>query len=591
MKKIFLTILIVFANFVFSNTAFAENFYIENYEVNLKVNEDRSVQVTEDIDAQFTKSSHGIFRTIPYKNARISNVQVNNNYNLSYGNSELTIKIGDPDKYVYGKQHYNIQYLYTILDTNNEFYFNIIGTEWPVRIENASFTVKMPKDFDFAKTGLSIGKYGTVGFNKTAVINKERNYLYGEITQPLEPYNGMTLRIEVPKDYFTNGEKIKKAKMTTIAGIIILTLLSYALWFFFGKDAHITPVVTFYPPKDTNVMDAELIYKEKVSTNGLVALLIELAGKGYIQIKDSPADKNFSITKIKEYDGKNQIEKLFLTHLFANCASSVTFKTLSTSSTFYVRCEELLKLCSTKGSESFYESPNIAFLNSFVIGIFTLGIILFTIFSLCNYTIPQISSDLAPLILFPIIAIIVITTGKNPFLIIWGLFFGGIPAAILLSEANCSFQLSPVVCLGIAGIIISIICRKQISKKNKRGQAVMSELVGLKKFLEVAEKRRLESLVEENPSYFYDILPYAYILGVSDKWIKKFESIMNTNPDWYTGSDFNAERFHRFTSDMHSTTIPSVANGGISPRSSSSSSHGGGGHSGGGHGGGGGGSW
>ena len=118
-------------------------------------------------------------------------------------------------------------------------------------------------------------------------------------------------------------------------------------------------------------------------------------------------------------------------------------------------------------------------------------------------------------------------------------------------------------------------------KKSKLGQKIMAELLGLKKFIEVAEKHRLESLVEENPNYFYDILPYAYILGVSEKWINKLEQIIPVSSEWYRGN-----RFRKFSNNMHSAAIPTTSNGGIR-----SSSGGGGGHSGGGHGGGGGGSW
>ena len=42
------------------------------------------------------------------------------------------------------------------------------------------------------------------------------------------------------------------------------------------------------------------------------------------------------------------------------------------------------------------------------------------------------------------------------------------------------------------------------------------------KFIETAEKQKLESMVMDNPTYFYDILPFTYALGVSDKWIEKF---------------------------------------------------------------------
>ena len=32
-------------------------------------------------------------------------------------------------------------------------------------------------------------------------------------------------------------------------------------------------------------------------------------------------------------------------------------------------------------------------------------------------------------------------------------------------------------------------------------------------------------MVADNPNYFYNLLPYTYVLNISKKWIKKFENI------------------------------------------------------------------
>ena len=40
-----------------------------------------------------------------------------------------------------------------------------------------------------------------------------------------------------------------------------------------------------------------------------------------------------------------------------------------------------------------------------------------------------------------------------------------------------------------------------------------------KEFLEKVEKEKLEELVFQDPNYFYNILPFTYVLEVSDKWI------------------------------------------------------------------------
>ena len=114
----------------------------------------------------------------------------------------------------------------------------------------------------------------------------------------------------------------------------------------------------------------------------------------------------------------------------------------------------------------------------------------------------------------------------------------------------------------------------------------LGNLQGFKKFIEVSESSRLKTLVEQDPQYFYNILPYAYLFGVSDKWIKKFESIIPLAPSWYRGTRFSHTSFRNISNSMKTVSVPSAANGGISSKSG-----GGGGFSGGGGGGGGGGSW
>ena len=137
---------------------------------------------------------------------------------------------------------------------------------------------------------------------------------------------------------------------------------------------------------------------------------------------------------------------------------------------------------------------------------------------------------------------------------------------------------------GIGCILLMSLFIRILPKRTKYGNEMYGRLKGFKNFLETAEKETLEAEVEKNPTYFYDILPYTYALGVSDKWINKFESITMAAPDWYDSS--NAFDMHSFGNFM-SSTMSSVS----AASTSSSDSDSGGGSSGGGSGGGGGGSW
>ena len=136
--------------------------------------------------------------------------------------------------------------------------------------------------------------------------------------------------------------------------------------------------------------------------------------------------------------------------------------------------------------------------------------------------------------------------------------------------------------IGIISIGTMIFFGKVLKKRTPYGNKVLGKVKGFKTFLETAEKDKLEALVNENPTYFYDILPYAYVLDVTDVWMKKFENIALESPDWYSGTrPFNIVTFNSFMNSTMSQASSSM----------SSSSSSGGGSSGGGSGGGGGGSW
>ena len=99
-------------------------------------------------------------------------------------------------------------------------------------------------------------------------------------------------------------------------------------------------------------------------------------------------------------------------------------------------------------------------------------------------------------------------------------------------------------------------------------------------------------MVEKNPTYFYDILPYTYVLGISDKWMKKFEFITIQAPTWYDSTDnFNFISFSSFINSTMSSADNLMSSDYDSNSSYSGGSSSGGGSSGGGSGGGGGSSW
>lgn len=175
-RKLILFLLLTF--FLLSlNIEAQEAFEIKNYDVDIVVGVDNVLKITEDITVFFNETKHGIIREIPYINnvnrvdgtsskvrAKIKNITVNDNFSVSDEYGSKLIKIGSSDKLVDGLVNYKISYTYDLGRDKNksfdEFYFNVIGTEWDTTIEEVTFNISMPKEYNHENFGVSIGKYG-----------------------------------------------------------------------------------------------------------------------------------------------------------------------------------------------------------------------------------------------------------------------------------------------------------------------------------------------------------------------------------------------------------------------------------------------
>lgn len=616
-KKIIGVILFILSfiliSFLPNNSYAVTDYVINSYDINVKVNENNTFDITETITANFYTRKHGIIRTIPLKNTierldgststnrvKITNLQVNNDYSKSNSNGNLAIKIGNQDTYVTGLQKYVIKYTYDIgvdpVKDADEFYYNLIGTEWDTRISNVSFSITMPKEFDASSLGFSSGRYGYTDSDSVS-YSVNGNTISGIYTDTLPAGNGLTVRLTLPDNYFV-GARNNNTDYYIIIGIsLVIVFIAFILWLLFGKDKPVIETVEFYPPEGYNSAELAFLYKGETDDKAIVSLLIYLASKGYLSIKETEnkalfaSTKDFTIYKLKEYDGTNEIEKLFFDGLFRT-RSSVTSSDLTNR--FYITVNRIKKLLNKKENKTKIFDKKSLQLRGFII---PMMLIIFILITVKPFYDTGMLSELPVALIFPGVGfslMISILTSSSPksakiFIIFWGLLFGGIPLFMILPIIFSTSISAITYFIGILCIIVLYVFRKIILKRTPFGLEILGKIKGFKRFLETAEKDQLEAMVEKEPEYFYNILPYTYALDVSDKWVEQFENIAVEPPSWYYSS--TAFSVHSFGTFMNSTMTRVNTSMTSRPSSSGSGGSSGGGFSGGGSGGGGGSSW
>lgn len=202
-------------------------------------------------------------------------------------------------------------------------YFNLIGNEWDAEIENVTFNIKMPKPFNEENLGFSSGYEGSTN-NANVEYDIEGKTITGFLNNILYPEEGLTVRLTLPDGYFVGAtDNIDYKEWIGIGISVIFVIIAFCLWRKYGKDDDVVDTVEFYPPEGLNSAELGYMYKGYTERKDAVSLLIYLANKGYLSIKELPGkeidligSRGFVIEKVKDYDGDNESEKIFFNGLF-----------------------------------------------------------------------------------------------------------------------------------------------------------------------------------------------------------------------------------------------------------------------------------
>jgi len=556
----------------------AQDFTINTFHSDITINEDSSFTVKENIEVEFYRPRHGIYREIPFKytdelgktiETPIDVMSVNDGsgkdwkYRYKKTGNVVNIRIGDANKYVSGNQTYIITYkvenAILFFNDHDELYWNVTGNYWRAPIKEASayvnLAVKKKSENLWAAcyTGVLGSRESECGFETSKKV--------GEFftKKPLNSGEGLTIAFGWDKELVSNPSFWKRflwAIDIRENWIFILPVFSLIfmmnLWRTKGRDPKVREAVTvmYEPPKygDKPLTPAEVgaLIDEKLDSRDVTSTIVGLAVKGYIKIEETKAEglifdsTDYYLSKVKEADENlSPFEIELMKKIFTGDLPGIMVSDMKNK--FYTHLE-LLKNTLYKElvrKRYFLSSPE-KVRNVYLIA----GII---------------SVVIAPFVF----AFLTTFGGKGMF------------AGILTGLPVLAFS-------------------RVMPAKTKAGAFAYMDILGFQEFMNRAEKDRLERMGEKD--LFSKFLPYAIALDVADNWAKAFEGIYQEQPEWYvshgrfkTFSPYTFSRsFNSVTSSLSSAMFSSPRGSGVG---GSGGFSGGGGSSGGGFGGGGGGSW
>lgn len=559
MKKIYSFFIIFFSLFLGASVQ-AADFSIESFNADITISQDASFEVKETIVADFTEERHGLFRSIPvsYKkenggrlkiNVDVESVRDENLRAIPYETyregSNLVVKIGDPDSFVFGQQIYIINYkvmgaiLY--LEDHDELYWNVTGTEWPVSIPQSSASVKID---NYSITSPQTDCY--TGYLGSSVQNCTIKQVGNRTDYAANDY--LTIVYGFPKGVIVAPSELSKFWSFVLYNlgylIAVATLVfMYRLWNKKGRDPKGRGVIRQYDSPD-DLSPAEMgMLIGSFNPKLISAEIVYLASKGYIHIKEVKNKvwgiktyTDYELTKKKDYAHSSELKKHQIRLMHEIFENGDTQKISDLSKDFYKSIQLVKKNIEEQLQDKHYYDEHPAKTKSKYVG-----------------------------------AGIVIT-----FMSVW--LFGG-----FLSDVGV--PPSYAVGLILSGIIITVFS-VIMPRLTEAGVAAKEHALGFRIYIDQAETARIKW--EEKVNLFFQFMPYAMAFGLAKKWAAAFKDLSQHAPEWYQSADGNfspiifagnLSSFSTATSTHFTATAPSSSGGG------------GGGFSGGGFGGGGGGSW
>ncbi len=559
-----------------ASPALAEYFTITSFRSDIRVRRDSSFMVRETIETVFTSQRHGLYRDLPFRytddlgkklRTPLTVLAVTDEqghpwpYRVLLQGDARRVRIGDPHRFVEGRQVYVITYRVAnailFLGDRDELYWNVTGNGWEVPMERvtATATVEGSGPLDL-KARCYTGTYGSRE-EACDFTPAERGGTF-KTAHALNPGEGFTVALGWDKGAVLPPSALTRFWWDLNAGenwVFLLPLFSlvfmYRHWRKRGKDPEVgdTVAVMFTPPEAAGrlLLAAEVgaLADGKLDPRDLTASIVQLAVKGCVTIEEVKTDglifdhTDHRLTRIgKSEEGISLFERELLTQLFG-ASSSILVSELKYK--FYASVSGLKKTVFGNLKELGYYQSTPENVKAAYIGI---GVA---------------------------VALV-----------------GALVAALMHEYLGMeTMNLVVVVLLSVAPVLAFA---PIMPARTRRGALAWLKVKGFEEFLSRAEKDRLERMADKN--LFEKYLPFAIALDVSERWAKAFEGIYQDPPRWYASphgmATFQPVSFNRSLGGALSSMGTALY---AAPRSSGGGGSGGGGFSGGGFGGGGGGSW
>ena len=544
---------------------------IRSFDVRIDVGANGTLDVTEEIvvNAEGNQISRGIFRDIPlrYEDASGRTRQVRlevqsvtrdgrpEPYTVEQGSGVLRIRIGDADTMLRRGEHsYEIRYATNrqirFFDDHDELYWNVTGSEWVFPIRRASAEINLPDGARATDVTYFTGRFGSTEQDARARRLNGGETIVVETTSRLGAREGLTAVVAFPKGFVAppSADELNEdwwndnlGWIIGFAGLLLITAYYFWAWNRVGRDPAASVVVPRWHAPD-NVSPALANYIEQRGFKGagwdaFGASIIDLAVKGHIDIENPTKGMTLIRKGSGVPAGLGVGQRAILSslpndgdRLTVNKASGETVQAIGSS----------FRTAMEREHRNQYYRANKGY---FAGGLVLTGLVLFALVAFGELTEDTVFAAMGILIPAVIVSFVAVNIGRkfrtarslfSRIMAVVGAAFTGFIALTVLggfAAALTEAELEPGVMAIFAGLAITnLVFFFLMGAPTPVGQKLSAEVAGLKQYLTLAEKDRLnmQGAPQMSPQHFETLLPYAVALGVEKPWSRTFDAWLAT---------------------------------------------------------------
>ena len=566
-----------------ANTAMAGDgdtgYRIESWKYEADVHPDNTWDVTETLKVLFTEESHGIYRYIPRRYARHHETSAGNakfTYRLRIDSvwanvplaeedvddsrDNLLLRLGDGNATVIGPHTYVIRYSLTYPDdryaASDEICHTLLGTDCNTEIGEFDFTLHfddaLPASFRQAMRTYS-GESGAVGNDLDVDVRLADHEIAGHATG-IAPYNAITIQGDLPEGYWQAPYAVSPTPCITSLGVAALLFCMLMCYLLFLRRKSPTKVIEYNAPDGMSSAEVGVIVDDSADLRDLTSLIVWFASKGYLKIRELEGKKrllgrdepDLELVKLKPLpDDAPEYQKKFWGVFFSGKDSVVLSKLGDKHKEIFEALVALHK--HFKGRLTRLHLPTVllalAYLAAGTAALGTSSCVAASddaawMFAILTWTLPLAFVSILRICLSNYDMIVRTRLRLMQYLGIMAL--GAVHALVyslfVYEQHDCFLQREAMLAVIASGWMVALFSGRMMRDSAYRIEK-MSLLLGFREFIEKSELPMLKAQVDENPSYFYDVLPYAMVFGLTKKWQKQFREIGIPAPVWYECSN------------------------------------------------------